>query len=354
MVVPLAWGSLRRPALACSADQRWHHAPNSAVPLGGSFIIEELPMALADGLDYDRLSQLLTAVELAPSPAEAQGMLCGLLALHLPDSLERWHAQLVVGPAAELAVESAGDLDVHPDAAFESLVDAETRASVIDLTFQGRAVALPAEAGGCCEGPGHDHASAHASAHAHAHAHSASHVHAGHHDDAPDHCRGYLGAEDGVHDGAEDGVHVDAHEQQSPSAATEAEERRAALEQLAVWTQAAIGPTSLSFELFLPADDRPLHERASAVLDWVRGLLFGLALGGLGQEQRQGQTAEVFDDLVELTRMDLDAIADSDADEQALTEIVEFLRVAAMLIREERGKALIDERDRQAATRGIH
>jgi uncharacterized protein YgfB (UPF0149 family) len=110
----------------------------------------------------------------------------------------------------------------------------------------------------------------------------------------------------------------------------------------------------LSFDLLLPPEDRPLHERANAVLDWVRGILFGLALGGLGREQLVGQAAEAFDDLVELTRMDLDAIDDSDADEQALTEIVEFLRVAAMLIREDRAKVLIDERDRQAAETGIH
>ncbi|MEA3639650.1 MAG: UPF0149 family protein [Lamprobacter sp.] len=184
--------------------------------------------------DYDRLSRLLAGVELAPSPAEAQGMLCGLLALHLPDPIERWQAQLSVEPDA--------DLD--------------------------------------------------------------------------------------------------------------------ALDQLAAWTQASIEPPSVSFDVFLPSEDRPLVERATAALDWVRGLLFGLVLGGLGRDQLFGQAGEAFDDLVELTRMDLDAVAeghaDEEADEEALTEIVEFLRVAAMLIREDRVKALIDERDRQAGGIGLH
>lgn len=275
-------------------------------------------MAFAAAPDYDRLSRLLAGVELAPSPAEAQGMLCGLLALHLPDPLERWQAQLLATPAA--------DSDSSSEWGLEPAIEANTAPAPIDLTFQGQTISAAehAEAHACCDDPSHDHAGAHA----HAHAHASDH-HAGGHD-ACDH--------DYDHDCAD----------------ADADERRAALGQLATWTQSAIGPTSLNYDLLLPPDDRPLQERANAVLDWVRGLLFGLALGGLGREQLLGQAAEAFDDLVELTRMDLDAIAEGDADEQALTEIVEFLRVAAMLIREDRAKALIDERDRQAAETGIH
>ncbi|MCF7977601.1 MAG: UPF0149 family protein [Chromatiaceae bacterium] len=258
-------------------------------------------MAFAVAPDYDRLSRLLAGVELAPSPAEAQGMLCGLLALHLPDPLERWQAQLLLAtPAAESNSSSEWGL--------EPAIEAAAAPAPIDLTFQGRktSAAGHAEAHACCDDPSHDHAGAHA---------------------------GYPAD-----------VNTDA----------DADERSAALEQLAAWTQSAIGPTSLSFDLLLPPEDRPLQERAHAVLDWVRGLLFGLALGGLDREQLLGQAAEAFDDLVELTRIDLDAIVEGDADEQALTEIVEFLRVAAMLIREDRAKALLDERDRQVAEMGMH
>lgn len=234
--------------------------------------------------DYDRLSRLLVGAELAPSPAEAQGMLCGLLALHLPDAPERWHAQLSEAPVADptLAADASSQADV-------------------------------AERHACCDGDGH--------AHSHSHSHPADH---------------HLGI-------ASD---VDAH--------ADVDERREALDQLADWTQSAIDPTSMSFDLLLPTEDRPLPERASAVLDWVRGLLFGFALGGLTREQLLGQAGEAFDDLVELTRMDLEAVAEDEGDEEALTEIVEFLRVAAMLIREDRAKALIDERDRQAKEIGLH
>jgi uncharacterized protein YgfB (UPF0149 family) len=251
-------------------------------------------MALAAALDYDRLSELLMAVELAPSPSEAQGMLCGLLALHLPDPLERWHAQL--SPV------SAADADREPQAALDTLPPP----TPVDLTNQGRASPLGERQHECAHDLHHEHG---------------------------EDCSG-------PHDHAD--LDIDA------------DERRTALDQLAATTQASTEPPSVSFDLLLPPDERPLRIRARAVLDWVRGLLFGLALGGLERDQLFGQAGEAFDDLVELTRMDVEAVADNDTDEQALTEIVEFLRIAAMLILEDRAKALIDGRDRHAAETGLH
>lgn len=242
--------------------------------------------------DYDRLSRLLVGAELAPSPAEAQGMLCGLLALHLPDAHERWQAQLLEAPMVDPGVDP---------------ISAEY-----------------AESHSSCEG------------HAHINSHPVDHDH----DHDHDHRHAAVDSDVDAH--PDDFVHTDA------------DERHAALDQLASWTQSALDPSSLSFDLLLPPDDRSLQERASAVLDWVRGLLFGFALGGLRREQLLGQAAEAFDDLVELTRMDLEAVAEDEADDEALTEIVEFLRVAAMLIREDRAKALIDERDQQVAETGLH
>jgi len=237
-------------------------------------------MATTEAPDYDRLSQLLAGTELAPSPAEAQAMLCGLLALYLPDARQCWHAQLQA-PAAE-----APDADHWHGGESEQMQDDPSLRpprvvpAPIDLTHHG------------CDHP---------------------------------------------------------HPESTPN-----QTRTAALEQLADWTESALGAQSLAFDLLLPSDDRPLRERATAVHDWVRGLLFGLTLGGLQRDQLQGQALEAFDDLVELTHMDLDAVAEGDADEQALAEIVEFLRIAAMMIREETAKTLAEERNRQAAETGLH
>jgi uncharacterized protein YgfB (UPF0149 family) len=79
-----------------------------------------------------------------------------------------------------------------------------------------------------------------------------------------------------------------------------------------------------------------LRERATAVYDWCRGFLFALGLAGVHERDLSEQTREVFRDFADITRLDFDDLAEGDDHEDALTEIVEFLWVAAMLVYEER------------------
>jgi uncharacterized protein YgfB (UPF0149 family) len=235
-------------------------------------------MAPAIALNYADLDRLLAAVELAPSPAEAQAILCGLLAAQAPEPVKRWRAQLLTAPA-----EWEGG-----DSLIADLTEASGAAR--DITFEGRGPIIGS-------GGGQDHV----------------------HD----------------HEHAPDGGCAHAH---GPTELAEDEadacERDEALTALAHWTEAAIHPPSVSFDLLLPPEDRPLFERAAAVHDWIRGALFGLALGGVERDGLDAEAGEAFDDLVELTRMDLASIEGGEEDEQALMEVVEFLRVALMSIRE--------------------
>jgi len=52
-----------------------------------------------------------------------------------------------------------------------------------------------------------------------------------------------------------------------------------------------------------------------------------------------GPAREVCDDFATITRLDLDNLEDSEENERALTELTEFVRVAAMLVYEERNRA---------------
>lgn len=122
---------------------------------------------------------------------------------------------------------------------------------------------------------------------------------------------------------------------QEPAQDADAGARRAALDALATATDAALADTEQAFHPLLPADARPLRERATAVHGWTRGLLYGLGIANLDQARLAPETREVFDDLMELTRMDLDDLDDSAENEAALTEVLEFLRVAALLLREQ-------------------
>jgi uncharacterized protein YgfB (UPF0149 family) len=116
-----------------------------------------------------------------------------------------------------------------------------------------------------------------------------------------------------------------------------AQDCRDALIALAEHTRAQVEGERMTLDPLLPPADRSLRERAVAVHDWARGFLFGLGLAGIDARALSGPNREVFDDFVELTRMDLNDLDDGEANEQALAEIIEFVRVAALLFYEDRG-----------------
>ncbi len=97
----------------------------------------------------------------------------------------------------------------------------------------------------------------------------------------------------------------------------------------------AIEEGTLGRTLLLPGDDRPLAERAGALHQWSLGFLYGLGLAGRPQSEFSPQTREALGDFVEITRMDLDALEDSEENEAALAEVSEFVWVAATLVYED-------------------
>jgi len=110
---------------------------------------------------------------------------------------------------------------------------------------------------------------------------------------------------------------------------------RALLQDLAAATRAQLEGPSQDFDLLLPGDEHSLRERAVAVHEWTRGFLFGLGLAGIDASRLSPQTREAFADLLEITRMDLDDLDDDETNEQALSDVVEFIRVAVLLLHEE-------------------
>ena len=111
---------------------------------------------------------------------------------------------------------------------------------------------------------------------------------------------------------------------------------REMLTALADRTRSEIEASPMGLQLLLPDEDCSLRERAIAMHGWCRGFLFGLGLCRIDATDLSAEGKEAFADLLELTRMDLDDLADDEANEQALAEIVEFVRVAAMLVYEDR------------------
>jgi uncharacterized protein YgfB (UPF0149 family) len=105
-----------------------------------------------------------------------------------------------------------------------------------------------------------------------------------------------------------------------------------ALDQLALQSQEELGDPELGFEPLLPADDRPLPERADALVDWCRGFLGGFGLGGPDVHGRlSDEGKEILRDLGAIASSSLD-FGSEEEDEDALIEVHEFVRMAAMLL----------------------
>lgn len=106
----------------------------------------------------------------------------------------------------------------------------------------------------------------------------------------------------------------------------------ALLDRLARQSEAELADPELGFEPLLPEDDRPLEERAEAMVDWCRGFLGGFGLAGAAAHaQLSDEAQEVLRDLGTIAASSFD-FSDEDEDEDALVEVQEFVRVAAMLL----------------------
>lgn len=93
-------------------------------------------------------------------------------------------------------------------------------------------------------------------------------------------------------------------------------------------SEQALCDPQLGFAPLLPGDETALVDRADALFSWCGGFLAGFAL----VPQRPGLTEdaqEAFDDLAQIAAFVRD---DEEQDEQALEEIIEFTRVAVLLI----------------------
>ncbi|MBB1060217.1 UPF0149 family protein [Marilutibacter spongiae] len=114
-----------------------------------------------------------------------------------------------------------------------------------------------------------------------------------------------------------------------PSAPTPAE--GSALQRLAGVTAGQLGDRSFGFDLLLPGSDTSLATRSGALFEWCHGFVgaFGLAVGAQASLSDEGQ--EALADLARLARAQAQEDGD-DSDEEALVEIEEFVRVAALLL----------------------
>jgi uncharacterized protein YgfB (UPF0149 family) len=87
------------------------------------------------------------------------------------------------------------------------------------------------------------------------------------------------------------------------------------------------------FQLVLPPDSDGLQDRAEALTLWCQGFLTGLKLADIQIVEREpSEMTEAINDLIEIAKMNYEDVVASEEDEAAYIELVEYVRMAAILI----------------------
>lgn len=94
----------------------------------------------------------------------------------------------------------------------------------------------------------------------------------------------------------------------------------------------------LGFQIWLPDDDESLEERTVSLAQWSSGFLAGLG-SGCTLEALSEEARGALEDLIEISRAEISSDAgqeaESEEDEVAFAEIVEYVRVVALTLHEE-------------------
>lgn len=108
---------------------------------------------------------------------------------------------------------------------------------------------------------------------------------------------------------------------------------QAMLQQLYDITAQQLTEFSLDFNLLLPDDDTDINARAEALGLWCQGFLTGLKHADIPlRNHKNPEVAESIQDLTEIAKVDNGNIVENEEDETAYFELVEYVRLAALLI----------------------
>jgi yecA family protein len=106
------------------------------------------------------------------------------------------------------------------------------------------------------------------------------------------------------------------------------------LEQLYEHTSAQFNDEDLNLELLLPDESEDFGLRLLGLSGWCQGFLYGFGVFKAGVEDSlDDETRECLSDLLEISKLGHDEEASEDA-EQQYAEIVEHVRIAALILSE--------------------
>lgn len=108
------------------------------------------------------------------------------------------------------------------------------------------------------------------------------------------------------------------------------------LEELLNATRMQLADEDMGLALWLPNDEETLEERTMALGQWCSGFLAGIGSSGDDTLDAMSDEAnEALKDLQQISTADVTDTEESEDDEKAFVEIVEYIRVVIMIIRED-------------------
>ncbi|MDP1520637.1 UPF0149 family protein [Porticoccus litoralis] len=98
------------------------------------------------------------------------------------------------------------------------------------------------------------------------------------------------------------------------------------------------------FQPLLPEDDMELNQRLEALGDWCQGFLYGLGNSSIsGETELAADIADALRDLAAISQIGMLEDEEDQEDEVSYTELVEYVRVAVLLIYAELGMPEVEQ-----------
>lgn len=119
----------------------------------------------------------------------------------------------------------------------------------------------------------------------------------------------------------------------APDSELPAPAQGSALDRLFEASRAQLAGYEMGLQLLMPGDEAQVSARAEALLSWCRGFLAGFGLSGRSLEALDPDAREAIQDIGHIAASQLD-YTDPEEDDSALTEIIEYVRIAAQLLYE--------------------
>jgi uncharacterized protein YgfB (UPF0149 family) len=111
------------------------------------------------------------------------------------------------------------------------------------------------------------------------------------------------------------------------------ETSRELLQQLYETSYHQMSEFSFEFSLLLPDDDSDINIRTEALGSWCQGFLSALQQCEIPIKNREeSDVTETLNDIIEIAQVNYGDIVDDDEDETAYFELVEYVRLGALLI----------------------